>query len=66
MASTLVAFRQLQFLSEPATLDGGDVLRLDERFMGVGPHQRCGVQQLRDILARWGYEVERCRGPACI
>ena len=48
VASTLGAFRQLQFLAEPATLDGGDVLRLGRTlYVGVGSRTNAaGVQQL--------------------
>ena len=37
VASTLGSFRQLEFLREPATLDGGDVLRLGRTlYVGAG------------------------------
>jgi dimethylargininase len=68
VASTLVAFRQLQFLSEPATLDGGDMLRLGRTlYVGVGGRTNAaGVQQLRDIVTRCGYEVQSVAVDSCL
>jgi dimethylargininase len=68
VASTLVAFRQLQFLSEPARLDGGDVLRLGRTlYVGVGGRTNAaGVQQLRDIVSGWGYEVQSVAVDSCL
>jgi dimethylargininase len=68
VASTLVAFRQLQFLSEPATLDGGDVLQLDRTlYVGVGGRTNAaGVQQVRDIVSRWGYDVRSVAVDSCL
>ena len=56
IAATLGAFRQLQFLSEPATLDGGDVLRLGRvLYVGIGTRTNAaGAQQLADFKrSRW-------------
>ena len=68
VASTLVAFRQLQFLSDPATLDGGDVLRLGRTlYVGVGGRTNAaGVQQLRDIVSGFGYEVQSVAVDSCL
>ena len=68
VASTLVAFRRLQFLSEPATLDGGDVLRLGRTlYVGVGGRTNAaGVQQLRDIVSHRGYEVQSVAVDSCL
>jgi len=68
VASTLVAFRQLQFLSEPATLDGGDVLRLERTlYVGVGGRTNtAGVQQLRELVSRWDYEVQSVAVDSCL
>lgn len=68
VASTLGAFRQLQFLSAPATVDGGDVLRLGWTFyVGVGSRTNAaGAQQLRDIVAPHGYEVRTVAVDACL
>ena len=59
VAAVLAGFRPLLALSEPATLDGGDVLRLG-RTLHVGRSGRsneAGVRQLGELLAPFGYEV---------
>ena len=68
IASTLGAFRRLQFLSAPATLDGGDVLRLGwTLYVGVGTRTNAaGVQQLRDLVLPCGYEVRSVVVDACL
>jgi dimethylargininase len=68
IASTLGAFRQLQFLSAPATLDGGDVLRLGwTLYVGVGTRTNAaGVQQLRVLVSPYGYEVRSVAVDACL
>jgi len=68
VASTLGAFRQLQFLSEPATLDGGDVLRLGRTlYVGVGSRTNAaGVQQLRDFVSGHGYGVRSVAVDGCL
>ena len=69
VASTLGAFRQLQFLDEPATLDGGDVLRLGRSPLcggsAPGPNA-AGVQQLRDVVSSCGYEVRTVAVDDCL
>ena len=68
VASTLGAFRQLQFLDEPASLDGGDVLRLGRTlYVGVGSRTNAaGVQQLRDVVSSVGYEVRSVAVDGCL
>lgn len=68
IASTLGAFRQLQFLSPPATVDGGDVLRLGwTLYVGVGTRTNAaGVQQLRELVSRFGYEVRTVAVDGCL
>src|SRR5262245_19004705 len=68
VATTLGAFRRLQFLSEPATLDGGDVLRLG-RVLYVGRGTRtnaAGMQQLADFISPYGYDVRTVRVDGCL
>src|SRR5438552_14292330 len=52
IADALSRYLPLKFLSEPATLDGGDVLRIGRRvFAGLSERtNREGVSQLRDVL----------------
>src|SRR4029450_4347122 len=68
VAATLGAFRQLQFLSEPATLDGGDVLRLGRvLYVGLGPRtNRAGGQQRAGLVAPYGYDVRPVRVDDCL
>ncbi|HEY4640363.1 MAG TPA: arginine deiminase family protein [Thermoanaerobaculia bacterium] len=60
VAQTLRTYRDLVFIDEPATLDGGDVLRIGKRFF-AGRSERTndlGIAQLRAHLAPFGYSVE--------
>jgi dimethylargininase len=58
-ASALGQWRRLVFLEAPATLDGGDVLRLGSRlFVGISSRtSAAAVEQLGLITAPCGYEV---------
>ena len=59
MAAALVAYRPLLRITEPGTLDGGDVLRLG-RTLYVGLTSRtneAGIAQLRAAVAPYGYAV---------
>lgn len=59
MADALAAYRPLVRITEPATLDGGDALRLG-RTLYVGLTQRttsAGIASLRVLLDPFGYEV---------
>lgn len=59
IAEQLARFRPLLFLEEPATLEGGDVMRAG-RTLYVGLSRRTnmqGIQQLSDIVTRFGYTV---------
>jgi dimethylargininase len=68
VASTLGAFRQLQFLAGPATLDGGDVLLLGRTLhVGLGARTNsAGVRQLSDLVAPHGYEVRPIQVDGCL
>lgn len=68
IAPTLGAFRQLQFLSPPATVDGGDVLRLGwTLYVGVGGRTNvAGAAQLRDLVSRYGYDVRTVAVDGCL
>ena len=64
----LAAHRPLASISEPSTLDGGDVLVLD-RDVYVGLTARSslsGVQQLRAILSPLGYTVRAVPVGGCL
>jgi dimethylargininase len=59
LANALSCYRRLKFLREPASLDGGDVLRIDRHvFAGLSRRTtREGVAQLRDVLRPFDYQV---------
>jgi len=59
LATALAPFRNLAYISLPATMEGGDVLRLGSKLY-VGLSQRtneAGIAQLRALLAPYNYEV---------
>ena len=68
VAATLGAFRQLQWLSGPATLDGGDVLRLGRTlYVGLGTRTNAaGARQLADFISVHGYEVRTVAVDDCL
>ena len=60
MAMTLAEYRPIVRMVAPATLDGGDVLRVG-KSVWVGLSQRTnqeGVDQLRSLLEPFGYRVQ--------
>jgi len=61
MAKVLSAYRSLQRIQPPGTLDGGDVLAVGGgRTIYVGLSSRTnhnGLAQLETLLREWGYEV---------
>ncbi len=60
MADALAGMRKLVRIEAPGTLDGGDVLRLDQ-VLYVGSSARSnaeGIAQLRTLVAAFGYRVE--------
>jgi dimethylargininase len=59
VARALMAFRPLSFLEEPATLDGGDVLRVGSTlFVSLsGRTDRAGVRQMEAIAGHHGMTV---------
>jgi dimethylargininase len=68
IADALSRYRPLKFLAEPATLDGGDVLRIGRRiFVGLSQRtNREGFTQLRDILGAYDYEVQSIEVRGCL
>ncbi|QNP40596.1 dimethylarginine dimethylaminohydrolase family protein [Lysobacter solisilvae (ex Woo and Kim 2020)] len=60
VAELLARYRPIRALQAPATLDGGDVLRVG-RTLFVGQSGRSnaeGVAQLQDAIAEFGYRVQ--------
>ena len=59
LARVLSIYRPLKFMESPATLDGGDVMRIGRRiFVGASSRTNAeGIAQLRASLAQVDYEV---------
>jgi dimethylargininase len=68
LADALSRYRPLKFLAEPATLDGGDVLRIGRSvFVGLSRRtNRDGIDQLADLLAPYGYQVQPIEVRGCL
>jgi dimethylargininase len=68
VADAVAAYRPVRRLSAPATLDGGDVLRLDRvLFVGVGVRTNdAGVAQLAEFVRPFDYEVRQVRLDHCL
>jgi len=58
-AAALARYRKLAYIEAPGTLDGGDVLTVGRRlYVGLsGRSSKDGIQQLRDHLRPYGYQV---------
>jgi dimethylargininase len=68
LAQTLARFRPLQWLTAPATLEGGDVIRAGKTLY-AGASQRTnaeGIAQLTAILAPFGYDVRPVEIRGCL
>ena len=68
LAKALARYRPLKFLAEPATLDGGDVIRIGRSlFVGLSRRtNREGIEQLRELLRRYGYQVQPVEVRGCL
>lgn len=68
IAKALARYRELRHIVEPATMDGGDVLRVD-RTLYVGVTSRtnsAAVAQLEEIVAPYGYRVPQVAVRGCL
>jgi len=68
VAAALRDYRELLFIEEPATVDGGDILRVG-RTIFVGQSSRtntAGFQQLSEALTRFGYSVRPVTPRGCL
>jgi dimethylargininase len=68
IAAALGKYRQLVGIDSPATLDGGDVLRI-ARTLYVGASSRSdstGIGQLRELLLPFGYRVQAVAVRDCL
>jgi dimethylargininase len=68
VAEALGRFRPLVAIGAPATLDGGDVLRVGRSvFVGVSSRTNDdGVRQLRDVVEPFGYSVSSIAIGECL
>ncbi len=68
VAEALSIYRPLRFIQPPATIEGGDVMRVDRTlYVGLSPRtNRAGVDQLRAFVEPHGYRVEAIEAPGCL
>ena len=68
VAAALARYRRLAAISAPATLDGGDVLRIGrDVYVGVsGRTNRDGIRQLKDLVAPYGYRLQSVETRGCL
>ena len=68
LADALSRYRPLRFFVEPATLDGGDVLRIGRLvFAGLSERtNREGIAQLREVLRPYDYQVQPVQVRNCL
>jgi dimethylargininase len=68
VAAALARYRRLAAISAPATLDGGDVLRIGrDVYLGIsGRTNGEGVRQLTDLIAPYGYRVHTVETQGCL
>jgi dimethylargininase len=68
LAQALSKFRELEYVTSPGTLEGGDVLRIDHTlFVGLSSRTNTeGISQLSAIVGRHRYEVIVVRVTGCL
>jgi dimethylargininase len=68
VAEALAAYRELRTMQPPATMDGGDVLRIDrDVYIGIsGRSTLDGVRQVESLLAPFGYRVHPVEMTGCL
>ncbi len=68
VAQALRPYRALAHIEAPATLEGGDVLRMGRRiFIGVTERtSEDGIDRFREIVAPYGYTVEAVPVSGCL
>ena len=68
LARALSGYRPLKFMRTPATLDGGDVMRIGRRiFVGASKRTNAeGIAQLSSALAPFDYEVTAVDVKQCL
>jgi dimethylargininase len=68
LAQALAHFRPLRWMREPATLEGGDVMRAGSTlFVGISERtNRAGIEQLAEELRPFGYTVKPVAVHGCL
>lgn len=68
LINLLSYYRQLEYIKAPATLEGGDVIRIDRTlYVGISTRTNCyGVEQLRKILYPYDYQVIPVQVKGCL
>ncbi|HTS75957.1 MAG TPA: arginine deiminase family protein [Bryobacteraceae bacterium] len=68
LAETVGRYRELRWIREPATIEGGDVVRMGKRlFVGLsGRTNREGCAQLAEAVALYGYSVVPVEVRGCL
>jgi dimethylargininase len=68
VTAMLASYRELVRITPPATLDGGDVLRVGRTlYVGVSARSNhAGIEQLSRLLARFGYQVRAVPLHGCL
>lgn len=68
VADALGQYRSLEYITEPGTLDGGDVLRIGRRlFVGISSRtNREGARQFTAVATKVGYEVKEIPVSGCL
>lgn len=68
IAKTLAAFRPLVFITEPATIDGGDVLLIGKTlYVGLSTRSdAAGVEALANAVKPYGYQVRGVTLSGCL
>jgi dimethylargininase len=68
ITTALTPFRELFFIQEPATLDGGDVLVVGKTiFVGISSRSNMlAIEQMQDFLRSSGYVVKSINVTGCL
>jgi dimethylargininase len=68
LAEAISPFRPAQWIRDPATIEGGDVMRIDrDVFVGLSTRtNHAGVSQMAEILAPFGYRIRPVHVRGCL
>lgn len=68
LARAIAPFREIRRVTEPATLEGGDVMRVGrDVFVGLSSRTNAaGIEELARMLAPFGYKVHRVEVRGCL